>query len=391
MPTVGWIHEGIIDRFWEEQPKSTLDTGPRPIFVCKCCGKEFFSSETLQQHYNFDHPLELPAIYIQGQPLMRENIIRSALRAGDVEVVQCDSCHVRADGGAWETLTIPDFRRRLIEPRNSTWTVRLVHKREVDQARTEEKYHIRFRIPNPADLNAVDELFIQSLVVDELRHSHLQSYEAGLPTEAPAREYGSALGDYALGIILKERRTPPHAPVGFEEFAVKMRTALEVLRLFHRPVALAVSGAIRFNLNDFSGDAPLAAPDLAFGLRLFKGACHADQRDSTDLALPDTVKRADCAVCPVDQVTARLLAACRTFFSEGSLSLSELEALRQLTRDSAPISAQDLAKIHVICADGYLGLGRKNDALPHLHEVRFDPMFKPWAQLRLEGYSNHES
>jgi hypothetical protein len=391
MPTVGWIHEGIIDRFWESQPKSTLDAHPEPIYVCNCCGKEFFSSEELKLHYNLEHPLELPAIYINGQPLMRESTLRSALRVSDVEVVQCEACHVRPDGGAWETLTVPDFRKRLVEPDNSTWTVRLVHKREVDQARTEEEYHIRFRIPQPTALNAVDALFIGSLVVDELRHSHLQSYEAGLPAEAPVKEYGSALGDYALGIILKERRNPTHAPVGFEEFAVKMRSALEVLRLFHRPVALAVSGSIRFNLNDFSAGAPPTTPDLAIGLNFFKGVCHAGQQDLACLVLQDPSKRANSAVCPVDETTARILAACRSLDTESGLSLTELEALRQLTRGTAPVSEQDLAKIHVICAEGYLRLGFKNDALPHLHAIRFDPMLKQWAHCRLEEYSNHDS
>jgi hypothetical protein len=384
MPTVGWIYEGAIDRFWESLPRSLLDIGSRPFFVCKCCGREFFSSEGLRQHYNLDHPLELPAIYIQGRPLMRESVIRSVLQETDVEMVQCDSCHVQLDGGAWERLTVPEFRRRFVEPDNSTWTVRLVHRREVDHARTEEEYHIRFRIPKPDALNVVDELFINTLVVDELRHSHLKSYEARLPPEGPAREYGCALGDYALGVILKERRNPTRAPVGFEEFAVKMRSALEVLHLFHRPVALAVSGAIRFNLNDFSHECSTTAPDFAFGLKFFKGICQAGQQSLNDLTLPETLRKGNCEVCPVDQVTARLLASCQALVSENSLSLSELESLRQLTRGTVPVSEQDLAKIHVICAEGYLCKGCRTDAMQHLYAIRFDPILKPWAQRRLE-------
>ena len=44
---------------------------------------------------------------------------------------------------------------------------------------------------------------------------------------------------------------PPRAPVDFAEVALKMKGALEVLREFDRPVALAVVGATRFNLDDF--------------------------------------------------------------------------------------------------------------------------------------------
>lgn len=390
MPTVGWIYEGTIDRFWEEQPKSTLGSAPKRVFVCKCCGKELFSLEELRRHYSFDHPLELPVLYIHGEPLLRESVIRSPFSKTDVELVQCDMCRVQADGGVWRTLAIDDFRSQMTIPRHSTWTVQLIHTREIDEARAEEEYHIRFRIPDKDTLNTVDELFIRCLVVDELRHSDLEIYETNLPTDAPAREYGSALGDYALGIILKERRSPTYAPVGFEEFAVKMRSALEVLKLFNRPVALAVSGSIRFNLNDFSHTGLLTTPELAAGLHYFKNICTPVSSVTGNSLATEASKQIKRAVCPVDQVTDHLLSACTTLSNGNKLSMSELEALRQLLRGMAPVSEQDMSKIHVICAEGFSRLDRYTEALPHLQAIQFDPILKEWAQYRLEDISTHE-
>jgi len=50
-----------------------------------------------------------------------------------------------------------------------------------------------------------------------------------------------------------------------------------------------------------------------------------------------------------------------------------------------PVSEQDLAKIHVICAEGYICLDRAADARWHLQAIQFDPSFNDWAQRRLEG------
>lgn len=389
MPTVGWILEDAIERFWEGQPKAAPVHVPRPVFVCKRCGKKLYSAEDLRCHFNLEHPLELPALYVRGEPLLRESVLRAPVKEGDVELVQCTRCEVQTDGSAWCALSLPEFRRRFAQPDNSTWNVRLIHERALDQARTEEEYHIRFRIPGTAALNTVDAAFVRTLVLEELRHSDLEQFQAHLPSDAPAREYGGALGDYALGIILKERKSPPHAPVGFEEFAVKMRSALEVLILFNRPVALAVSGSIRFNLNDFHDHGTRTASELETGLRFF--------RDITGQVAGETQTHAPSgqgppsrhAICPVDRVSHCLLSACDRLVRGRKLSLAELEGLRQLTRGMTPVSEQDLAKVHVICAEGYLRLARANDAVPHLRAIQFDPSLKAWAQRQLNAVSPH--
>jgi hypothetical protein len=342
------------------------------------------SAEALRFHFHTNHPLELPVLYIRGAPLLRESVLRRRVAVEDVELVQCTRCELQTDGGPWRRIAIPEFRKEFTHPMDSTWNVRLVHERSVDDATTEEEYHVRFRIPEAAALTKVDERFIQTLVLDEVRHADLERFEAGLPPGAPAREYAGALGNYTLAILLKERRMPYHAPIGFERFAELMKEALEVLRLFSRPVALAICSSIRFNLNDFADHGGADEAEIATGLRLFRHIIAGSEYEARDGSRKDSSKpRSTYAICPVDQITHRLLTACAILDDGRRLSLSELESLRQLTRGMVPISEQDLAKVHVLCAEGYRQIDRIDDALPHLRAVQFVRPFNEWAQQHL--------
>jgi hypothetical protein len=237
----------------------------------------------------------------------------------------------------------------------------------------------------------IDAHFMRTLVLEELTYSDLERFEAGLPVDAPAREYGGALGDYALGIILKERRSLPHARIRFEEFAVKMRTALETLRPFHRPVALAVSSSIRFNLNDFHDNGIATATELEAVLWFFRSITGESVTGKTlNPVAPVPQVSSMRAICPVDQVSHRLLFASNHLSGGEKLSPDDLHELQKLTGSVTPISEQDLAKIHVICAEGYLRLTRASDALPHLRAIQFDPSFKDWAQRHLEDIATYD-
>lgn len=365
--------------------RSRSDSTP-PVIPCSRCGKEVASAEELRRHFSIEHPLELPALYVAGQPILRETVIRVPVLPTDVELFQCTYCDVQVDGGVWQRVGMQEFRQLFAGTKNSTWNVRLAHNRPEDGSSTGERYEIRFRIPDDFPLNLVDECFVRLLVRDDLRHSDLEQFEHDLPVDTPVREYGGALGDYALGIMLKERRVPPRSLMGFDEFAVKMRSALEVLRYFKRYVALAVSGSVRFILNDFHDPYTETAADLEIGMCFFRSIIGRPvAHSSTALKSTGQKKYYERAVCPLDMISHRLLSACRSLMPGGVLSLDELEALRQLTRGAVPVSEQDLAKIHVICAEGYIRLSASMDALPHLQAVQFVRPFNNWAQRQLES------
>lgn len=395
MATYGWILEDKVDRYWENQPSlDHVRVRPR-VFICSLCEINLPSLEELRHHFSLEHPLGLPALHVQGQPLPKESVFRAPVEERDVRLFRCSSCRVRVDGSLWEDVAVSEFPTQFTRATNSTWHVRLVHERAVDHTQTKRDYYVRFRIPNTSDLNEVDAHFIRTLVLDDLGHPDLERFESGLiDKDAPAREYGGALGDYALGIILKERRSNSHALVDFAEFKTKMRSALEILRHFNRPVALAVSSSIRFNLNDFHDYGMAMATELEAALQFFRKCINLPigaEPVSREIPMPPLQNGTPHPICPIDQVTHHLLTTCGRLSNGGTLSQAQLEELRQLTRGRTMVSTHDLAKVHVICAEGYLRLGRVSDALSHLHAVQFDSVFKDWTQHRLEEITQYEA
>jgi hypothetical protein len=385
MPTVGWILEDAIDRFWESQPF------PRPLsatpqrFVCGACGQVLTSAEELRRHYSLCHPLELPSLYVQGEPLHRSTAIRNVLLEKDIEFVQCTLCEVQVDGGAWSQLKPQQFRKRLAQCTSGTWNVRLLHERAEDGARTHCDYHIRLRVADTSTLDAVDAEFVGKLVHEDLRHSDLAKYESSLPHDLAGREYAGALGDYALGVLLKERGEPRTFQVGFEEFASKMRAALDVLCSFDRLVARAVSASIRFNLNDLQYAGDVDGSDLEPGFRFFRsttGAKGAAMAVDTRSPRRDwTLKR---SVCPIDHNSHQLLRACALSLQPAASAQQVIAVLDSVTEGSHPVSTQDLAKFHVLAAEAYLRAGRIDDARDHIQAVQFDPVLKYWARRHLD-------
>ena len=204
-----------------------------------------------------------------GRPLLRETILRRALSPDEIVLAHANQCEVQVDGAPSRTITLSRVPDEFTGVKNGTWQIRLVNDRAADGSSVHVDYHVRFRIADPRILNTVDESFVARLARDELSHADLEGFAATLPRSPAEAEYGGALGDYALGLLIKEGRTPPRAPIAFEEFAAKLKSALAVLDQFDRPVALAVTGAIRFILNDFDNEAPTAA-EIARGRHFFR-------------------------------------------------------------------------------------------------------------------------
>jgi hypothetical protein len=367
MPTVSFIRDKDIERYGEAMDYRRPAVVPAPtVWLCHECGRPFEELAILNEHRKLEHPVLLPVIYVRGRPLLRENVLRMPLKPKDIVVERCDFPQLRVDGGPWQTLSPVQLARRLAAGRDAVLDIRLG---EVD-------YRVSLRRPNLTVLNRVDRQFLRLLAVDGISHTLISEFEATLPLSSAEREYAAALGDYALGVLLKEGRGSPSGMVEFAEYAVKFKTALEVLRQFDRPVAAAVSSVIRFNLNDFFEYGLPAAKEVRLVNAFFRSLI---EPSPTPPATSAARTSRSVPICPVDDATHRILTAAWVLADRSSSPAIVAAALDELELATI-LSDHDLVKSYAVRAVACLRDGRHSDAEPFLRRIQYDAFFEPFAR-----------
>lgn len=390
MATFGWIVDDNVDHIADVTPLPILGAVVPRKFICDSCGAVLESEDALRSHYSLSHPLALPALLIHDRPLLRDAAIRDKVPQGSIVLLNCTECDLQIDGGEWKKLSPLQFRERLARSGTATWNVRLVHKRDRDASEVREQYLLRVRIPSNSKLDVIDERFLDMLVRDSLSHDHLDAFQAALPDELAAREYAAALGDYALGVLLKERRQPPWSQVGFDAFSRQFRSALDVLQSFRRPIAIAVCDSIRFNLNDFRDYGTSIATEADIAIRFLRTFDHPGAEIHARKAR-GTKTGSRRAICPIDGMTHRLMSACwRAVAGTGHCGMDLVASLTSFIAGESPVSEQDLAKLHVLCADGLLHSVESSEARRYLLAIQFDAVFGRWAQEQLRIHFGYQ-
>jgi hypothetical protein len=188
------------------------------------------------------------------------------------------------------------------------------------------------------------------------------------------------LGDYVIGLAIKERHPDAGVHLGFEHYKEKFTVALEILKHFRRPVARAVSAAINLNLNNFAVMTTSSRlPVLSTAFALFRAIVSG--KEPPPQASEANSSRAP--VCPVDIVTHRILKAAQRLTSERKPHPMVAADLEELAR-WVPLSEYDAAKIHVLCAIVHTRLGDIENANRHRRAIQFNFLFEKWAQAGLE-------
>jgi hypothetical protein len=383
MPTVGWILEDAVERFWENPypPEHYV----APAIPCPYCQRHFTSSCELFDHLGLNHPLGIPVLMVQSQTMPSEFSIRTVLEAADISALNCTSSEIRKNGGAWRSLPFSRMVALLAAERSSTCELRLVNERVIDDNRATEHFTARFRIPSADALNGIDKAFVRRLAVEHPRMADVDSFRTVCPNEAAAQDYASALGDYVIGVAIKERHPDAGAYLEFEHYKGKFTAALAVLEDFHRPVARTVSAVINFNLNNFRSP-PIASrlPVLNAAFVLFRAVAKCKEPPAHSLVAEP--QRAD--VCPVDIFTHRILSAAQRLMSSRKPHPMLGDELDELA-GRQPLSEFDAAKIHVLAAIARLRLGDAAEAERHLRALQFDYLFRSWALEKLDQHFPH--
>jgi hypothetical protein len=366
-----------------------IKSAPPPIknYFCTKCSEAFYSAEGLaqhylQEHYSLENPLSAPSLFVKGHPLPVKTTIRSRLSERDITVFHCDKYEVDKNGSGWHNFSEEEFKKLILTETDSTMMIRLTRFRRVDDSSSFSEYHLYFRIPQSTVLDGIDKAFFKYLVKKNLTHSDLSNFYSALPDENSAREYGDALGNFALALLIKESTNDVLGKnINFEEYTVKFHSAFDVLKHFHRPVAFAVTSVIRFNLNDFLDNQPDSMPVLYRANSFFQSLVLNRGAIRLNKALPETGEADGVTpICPVDQVSDLIIKASDRLQNNQPFFIDRKDFLALF--HETPISEYDRVKIDVLFAESCLRSKRHKIAEPILRQ--FHPLFGDWARKKVE-------
>lgn len=384
MPTTGWILESAQDRYLE----GTVWTAPVyvPNLPCPFCDRRFPSQESLLAHLGIEHPVSIPVLMLAGNPLGREFVVRQTPEPAHFLLCNCTACRVIVLGQS-AILSPSGLPQWLCEKQPLHAEVELENTRALDQNSAVSRYRIEFRVATPDMLADCDRLFVEKLAIPNPTLGDVDGFRRAIPSAQAAKEYGGALADYVVGVLLKEQARDRGIRGRFESYKDKFMEVLGILSGFPRPLSKAVVTAIEFNLNAWDRIAPPPQMrDFVRAVGFFRNL-----PDSPGaVAAPDEATSLERAICPLDVVTDRILHVIKWLVPPvGKAYRDHIEGLENL-QSRVPIGEFDRLKLNVVGAVAGL-LGRDSGlALQYLRQIQFDDRFGAWAKTKIEELSRHE-
>jgi hypothetical protein len=376
MPTVGWIQETAHDRLYE-RGGGGLKSAPLAV-QCPICNEAFSSTLSLSWHINELHPLPRPMLLVRGMAAAGALVIRTPLSASDVSVARTTAAYADINGKGRTELSPGDVGPTVSGIRDAVLRLELEHHRSADASSVRAYYEVRIAIPDAADLDAVDSLFIQHLAVDEPTTVELLAFKERAAAYSSADRYTDGLIDYVYGVLAKMDDARLGATIPYEAFQGKFMRALDELGEFEtRPVARAACAVARLNINDLRNPGPPTGdPTLDTCFECFSRLAAGGKADA--VVAPADVA-AQFPLCPIDTGTHVVLQAFSQLFGETPPSGDTVSACAAIAEGTA-MSAFDRTKLHALVAAELLVGHDAQRAQEHLQRLVHDPMFGSWAQ-----------
>ena len=261
MPTYDFIRETVDDRFYERGGEGRR---PSRVLPCPVCGEQLPDHAALSEHLGSAHPLSAPRLLIDGDVVVGERVVHRRLESVALELANTTQLLVSENGGPGQPWSVAALRDTLAEAERIVLDLSLRNQRAGDGAAAQEQVRLRVDVPDSAALDAADRCFEQLLASGELNEHQLDRFVDAVAESPGAGRYASALHDYGVAILIKDQAPGTREALPFAAHRDKLQRSLSVLRHFpERPVARAVSGFVRFGLNDLAGGThPSGVPEL---------------------------------------------------------------------------------------------------------------------------------
>lgn len=309
MPTTTWILEAAEDRYLEA-------TAPMPVVVheveltCPFCERSFpaadaqVAADSLARHIAREHPLLRPVLIVGGKMLGPNSVITRRPSEADVVIENATLIEIGVDGDSERPVSVREAAQIIGARPRQMLNVRLANERVEDRTAAAVEYRIRLDVADEAELDRVDELFLQHLARDDARREDVTRFSD--ETDGLANFYRDGLASYVLGVFAKDQPATADDPQSLERaLAAFGRAAFHLADFRDRRVAAAVAACASLNLNDIgSASIPTGLPgvDAALGfLRHLRGSDVSPQWPKRPLGQPSALR------CPVDDATFAFL------------------------------------------------------------------------------------
>ncbi len=381
MPTVGWIQETAIDRYWERGGLGEQYPTRPTIHYCPYCDEHYETIGELSTHISVEHPIERPVIFIGNRTAYSEQTIRYPIRKNDIDLTNVRRIRVSKDGGEYREMGAAALKEILANGRNAHYSINLINSGPDNERSVEANYILRIKIADKAELEAVDENFIRMLAIDDVKMGDVRRFSDACSRYLGADEYASALAVYVTGVLIKDQNESSGVSLPLSAYKDKMQQALDTLHDFDRPVSRAICAAIKFNLNDFRNPPlPCGAELLDAANAMFSAVARCIPVDlSKHGATREGVR--ELPACPIDRDSFDLL----TIFDKTCNGENEDAHVAELfaSASNRKLSYYDLSKLRVITA--LAASNSENHVLKTtLEDLVNDPVFGGWAESQLE-------
>jgi hypothetical protein len=286
------------------------------------------------------------------------------------------------DGRALDGVAPADLGKLVADLRSAHLSLELENHRAGDDADVRASYVLRVAVPDTEELAEVDRAFVANLAVEHPSTTHVDSFAAAVSGLESARMYWGALAEYVYGVLAKEGPGYGGGTLPFGAFPGKFNRALaELSDHVDRPVAAAVVGAARLNLND------LVTPIVVTRDRRLDGCAAALHGAATLLPWSEPVDRRDgvavVSLCPIDTDTHFVLDAYESLVAHEAPD-RRLDGFESRVEDGR-LSGADRSKLRVLLATALLRADDRRRARRHLEALAHDEVFRDWATSELGG------
>ena len=340
---------------------------PQPVwYTCGTCGSIFDSQDALFEHRFQLHPFKRPTLLLNGIEITSPHeLIANQLDASDLVFGHVDRCYLNG-----VLVEKDDLTKTLANKKHGLISIVL------ESNGVQSTYQLDFDVPDEKELFDVEQLFFETVGGHILDMGRIDLFIDMTARFKSTKRYVDGLSQYLYGILAKDQRGG--TMLERSDYTTKINQALDILRHFDRPLALAVVGVVNFNQNVFDSTNKLfAAPKARSAMLKFNNYVTGNVSNN-DTWTRDT--SASVRKIPLDYATEKI-------YEWSSMLINELIKIRKELEHSLKSHdwvANDKFKVQMLLAELLVATDDFPAAIRIAGSFSNDTVFGPWAQRILE-------